>query len=221
MKKLILVYVFLTTGYLNQLFSQVTFSVSPGFNINNATFGKKFKKAEPFAGLNVITAFTGYTETGQRYDYDQGKIVNYEEKRNFSCVALMPVIGTKYYLKEGEKLKSYITLLYSRAFIWAKVKDTEDPDLQDELNDILKKIRISGGQAGFGAEYFFDECFSLSGEFGIRFFSGKHEEEYDRTIYDVSSGQYVDTKINYKYHLGLSPTYTKIALNFYFVKQEK
>lgn len=77
-----------------------------------------------------------------------------------------------------------------------------DGEEEEEISDAIKNINVFGAEAGFGVEYFFDDNFSIGGEYGIRFFSGKYET--------------VDEFDNFTLKMNINPTYTKLALNFYF-----
>lgn len=199
-------------------YSQFTFSVSPGIQMNNASFGIKKNKFKPNIGLQILTGSTSLTESGQRFDYNVGDIVNYEDKYKYSGVAIMPVIGLQYYIKESEKLKAYAAINFTKVFVSAKVEDSTNPNANTELKDIIKKINILGGQLGFGTEYFFDQYFSVGGEFGIRLFYINYIEEHEHSIYNPNTNETIESKTKYKYDFSLNPTYAKISFNYYFSK---
>ena len=46
-----------------------------------------------------------------------------------------------------------------------------------------------GGELGFGMEYFFDENFSLGGEFGLRYLHLRYKDSYNDEIYNPNTGQ--------------------------------
>jgi hypothetical protein len=209
----------ITILLLNQdVFSQCTFSVAPGIQLNNASFGFKKNKFKPNIGLQILTASTSLTETGKKFDYNVNDIVNYEDKYKLSGLAIMPVIGLQYYFKESEKLKAYAAIDFTKVFVSAKIEDSSDPEANSDLQAMIKKINILGGQFGVGAEYFLDPCFSLGGEFGIRLFHVNYVEEQDHNVYNPNIGQSVTTKTNYNYNFSLNPTYAKLSFNFYFIK---
>jgi len=187
-------------------YSQFTFSVSPGVQMNNASFGIKKNKFKPNIGLQILTGSTSLTESGQRFDYNAGDIVNYEDKYKYSGLAIMPVIGLQYYIKETEKLKAYAAINFTKVFISAKIEDSTNPNANTELKDQIKNINILGGQLGFGTEYFFDQYFSVGGEFGIRLFHVNYKEEQNNNIYNPNTGETIESKTKYKYNFSLNPT---------------
>lgn len=199
-------------------YTQFTFSISPGIQMNNASFGIKKNKFKPNIGLQVLTGNAGLTESGLEYDNNTHQIVEYSDKYKISGTAIMPVIGLQYYFKESDKLKAYASINFTKVFISAKIEDSTDPNANSDLKDQIKKINILGGQIGFGTEYFFDQYFSVGGEFGIRLFYVNYVEEQDRSIYNPNTGQSMNTKIKYDYKYSLSPTYVKLSFNYYFSK---
>ncbi len=204
--------------FSNSIYSQFSFSVSPGIQINNASFGFKKNKIKPNFGIQILTGSTSLTESGKRYDYDVQDIVNYEEKYKYSGLAIMPIIGLQYYFKESEKLSVFTTINFTKVFISGKIEDSTNPNANSELNDLVKKVNVVGGQVGFGTEYFFDKYFSVGGEFGIRIFYANYTEEHNHSVYNPNTGESVDSKINFKYNFSMNPTYSKISLNYYFSK---
>jgi len=220
MKKTFLHLIITLTLFLCTYFgyAQFTFSVSPGIQMNNASFGIKKNKFKPNIGLQILTGSTMLTESGQRFDYNAGDIVNYEDKYKYSGLAIMPVIGLQYYIKETEKLKAYAAINFTKVFISAKIEDSTNPNANIELKDQIKNINILGGQLGFGTEYFFDQYFSISGEFGIRLFHVNYKEEQNHSIYNPNTHETIESKTKYKYNFSLNPTYAKLSFNFYFTK---
>jgi hypothetical protein len=87
-----------------------------------------------------------------------------------------------------------------------------------EFQDVLKNISFYSLQFGIGTEYFFDEQFSIGGEFGLNMMNIKVSDSYESSIYDPITDDFrnVNNEINLK--AGLRPTYTKLSLNFYFGK---
>lgn len=208
--------IFIFTSFYG--YSQFTFSVSPGIQMNNASFGLKKNKFKPNIGLQVLTGSAGLTESGQRYDYNAGNIVNYEEKYKISGIAIMPVLGLQYYFKESEKLKAFASINFTKVFVSAKIEDSTNPAANSELQAQIKKINVLGGQIGFGAEYFLDQCFSVGGEFGLRLLYVNYIEEESHDIYNPNTNQTVESKTDYDYKYSLNPTYVKLSFNYYFSK---
>lgn len=194
--------------------SQIAFGVSPGLNLNSAYIGYKTNKFVPFFGFQYFNAAFNYSEKGQHFDYDQNAVVNYEDTYLYSVSVYMPTLGLKYYLVEKEKVKAYTSLAITKPIVIGKARDNgvENTD----LTDYLKKLSIWGGELGFGAEYYFDEQFSVGGEFGIRYLSLKDELTQTTTFYNPNTGMDQSTTITNKFSFRTTPTYTKFSLNFYF-----
>jgi hypothetical protein len=95
--------------------------------------------------------------------------------------------------------------------------DIEDDTLfQSEFDKYKKSVKIWGGEFAFGAEYYFDDNFSISGEFGIRYFKQKYNDSYEKEIYNPETTEYQTTEITTTMNNNISPTFSKISLNFYF-----
>jgi opacity protein-like surface antigen len=133
-----------------------------------------------------------------------------------SATIFMPSIGLKYFFLESGKLKAYGLANYSKIFLSVKVKDSEDPTINEDVQKEIKNIKISGWQLGFGTEYFFDEHFSVGGEFGLIGLGIKDKTERERTLFDPNTGDDIITKINQNLKLNINPTYARMTLNFYF-----
>jgi hypothetical protein len=198
--------------------AQLTFSVSPGLSLNSASFGYKMKKCVPFISLQVLSARSVMNETGKRFDAGTGAVVNYKDEYKFSGTIYMPTLGVKYFFKETNKIKAYGLVSFTKFLFSGNIEDDNDPTAQVDLQDRIKSVRVFGGQLGFGAEYFFDDNFSIGGEFGIRLLHAKYKDEYTDEVYDPNTGGYTPSTTTYDYKININPTYGKIALNFYFGK---
>lgn len=205
MKKLILLLavcvLFGLKGY-----SQFAFGVSPGLSTNAAYFGLKMNKVVPYIGFQMahIGVNTDYVD----HYFNGTDFTNYEESYKLSANLYVPEIGVKFFAIEKNNLKGYFNLSLTKPMIRGKVEYDEEE--AEEFGDMLKEIKLWGGEFGFGAEYFFDDNFSIGGEFGIRYMHAKFEQKDD---YDYN-GEPAYEKETYK--INLSPTYSKISLNFYF-----
>lgn len=220
MKKYILSIVLISIfiSYSLESKSQFTFSVSPGINLNGAGFGYKINNFVPYIGLQGISGTSSVTEKGMRYEFPTNNYVSYEEKYKFSGNVFMPTIGVKYFFMQTNKLKAYGTLSFTKFLFSAKIEDSIDSTANDDLKKALKEIKVYGAQLGFGAEYFFDDNFSVGGEFGIRQLHVKYKEEHNNRAYDPNTNNYIDLTTTYDYKLNLYPTYVKLSFNFYFGK---
>jgi hypothetical protein len=195
-------------------FGQFTFGVSPGLGLNSAYFGYKVNKFVPYFSLQVLNANFGYENTGQEFDYNIGQVVPYTESSNFSGSLFIPNLGLKYFLKEHNKIQSYASLNLSKPFLTGKI---EYDGLEDQnFKETVKNISLWGAEVSFGVEYFLDENFSLGGEFGLRYFHLKYEETNDRQIFNPNSGDNQTVQVEDSFKFNMSPTYSKISLNYYF-----
>lgn len=215
LKTLLVASVLMFSAKLN---AQFYFGVQPGNLINGANFGYQFKKWVPYAGLQWIKTSATMTETGKRWDNDLMETVDYSDKLKYNLSLLIPTIGTKYFLVENNNLKAYLNVNLSKALISGKVEDSNDPTANDDFQNAIKKTSASGMQIGFGTEYFFEKQFSIGGEFGCRLMNMKSEDSHDETFFDSNTNSSVTTTITNVSKAGLSPTYGRLTLNFYFVK---
>ena len=176
----------------NEGFGQFAFGVSPGIGLNSAYFGYKINsKIVPYVSLQYLNA-------NYKYEFD-GE--DYNEEIDFKGNLLIPNIGVKYFFKQQNNLQAYLSLNFSKPIFSGKI-DVDDNDFEDDFEEAIKNTSIWGGEFGFGIEYFFDENFSLGGEFGIRHFNFKYNE--------TDEGDETDVRIN------INPTFSKITLNYYF-----
>jgi len=197
------------------IYGQLTFGVSPGIGFNSAYFGFKVKdKFVPYISIQYLNASTKYEESGQRFDYDLYQIVSYTETDEFKLNLFIPDLGLKYFIKQQNTLKAYLSLNLSKPFISGK--QTYEGEEDEDFNEYIKNMRIWGGEFGFGIEYFFDENFSFGGEFGLRYIHYKYKDSYEYEIYNPDTDEYQDVTIEESYKFNTSPTYSKISLNYYF-----
>ena len=199
----------------HNLHSQMTFSVSPGLNLNAANFGYKLNRFVPFIGIQYTGANLNIVNEYKQYDSFVGAIVDKKETYGVKASILLPNIGAKYFFLEQEKLKAYGSINLAMPFISTRL-DLDDEDLENDINDAVKASRVWGGEIGFGAEYFFSDQFSIGGEFGIRFIHFGFKESYDRFVFDPNTNQNILTENKIDSKLNISPTFSKISLNFYF-----
>ncbi len=180
------------------VFSQFSFGVSPGLSFNGASFGYQIdEKMVVYGGLQ-------YGKINYSYKVDYGSS---DSKAKVKGQLFVPNIGVKYFVYTQNQIKAYTTLTLSKPMVTAKF-NLEDEDVEDVLDSQVEGLKLWGGELGFGTEYFFDDNFSLGGEFGLRYIRVKSNYSYESNYnaHDVEE----DLK------LSLSPTYTKISLNYYF-----
>ena len=164
----------------------------------------------PYVGFQFANVRFNLEQTGM--EWDGADVVPFSNVMKISGNIYIPTIGIKFFAIEQNKLKAYFNLSVAKPLIRAKVEDNGTE--VDELNDILNEIKLFGGEFGFGIEYFFDNNFSLGGEFGIRYMGGKYTSSFQQDVYNGIDMQPEDFEDTYKF--GLMPTYSKISLNFYF-----
>lgn len=214
MKKAFVLAFALTIIGVSSAFSQFTFSVSPGMTLNGAQFGYRVGAFVPYVGLDFMSVSGNLTVSGTEWDYDQDKAVTYSDKGEASASIFVPTIGAKFFFLESNKIKAYANLNVSKPFLSASAsyngKDSK------EVKDALENLSLIGGSLGFGIEYYFDNNFSLGGEFGLRYFHASYDAEYDSEYYNPELDQDVPTKISTEAGLSILPTYSKLTLNYYF-----
>jgi opacity protein-like surface antigen len=165
--------------------AQFAFGVAPGLNLNGAYFGYKVN--------DVVVPYISLQYLGGKISVDDGGDV-YE----VSASVLSPAIGIKYFAIQNAKIKGYFGLSLSKPFLTGKL--VEDGDEDPDFKEAIDKVSTFGFELGFGAEYFFDQNFSIGGEYGFRNLSIKYSESDSE--YEVKGR--------------ISPTYTKFTLNYYF-----
>jgi len=214
--------IFITLIFVNVTTSkaQFVFSVSPGIQLNAAAFGYSFGKMVPYGGLQVLNETTTEVTLGKEFD-SNGNIVDIDWSYKVSGTLYVPTIGAKYFIKETGNLKMYGNILFAYFIPSVNIKDSEDPQAEQDFKDQYQKTHLFGAQLGFGTEYFFDENFSLGGEFGFRDINGSHQETDDYYSSNPGTGMSVNFPRTYKYKLNLSSTYLRISFNFYFKKQSE
>lgn len=196
-------------------YAQITFSVSPGLSFNSASVGYKVNsKVIPFFGFQYLNAGFKYEETGEEFNYTLDKIAPYTEETKFNGNLYLPNLGVKYFLMQKNKIQTYTSICVTKPFISGKLDDNGTID--DEIKKIVEDVSMIGGECGFGAEYFVDENFSIGGEFGVRYLHFKYSDSHDRDVYNENTGNYKTVTITDTYKFNASPTFSKMALNFYF-----
>jgi len=214
MKKKIVSFIVLAFFVSASAFSQFSFSVGTGLNINGAYFGYKIGKVVPFAGVQVIAASWKFIRTGTEWDYDSGSAVDFSDEIKMSGSIIMPEIGVKYFALEKNKIKGYLIGGITKPFINAKL--SYNGEEVEEIQEVLDNISLLGGFAGVGVEYFFDENFSIGGEFGMQVLTGNYSNEYTDTYWNPSISDDVEADFSDDFTLNFAPSYAKISLNFYF-----
>ncbi len=200
--------------FAQQSYSQFTFSVSPGLNMNRASFGFKKGRVNPFMGVQFFSTSGSYEYEHEVFDYDVNAIVDHNHSDVAKFNLIMPNIGIKYFLKDEGDLRAHFTLNVVKPIMSAKY---ENDGVEDEnYGDYVKSLKIWGGEFSFGAEYFFAEQFSIGGEFGLRFMRLNYKDEQETTVYNPIDGSNVASTSTYDMKLNMSPTFSKISLNFYF-----
>ncbi|MCE3295363.1 MAG: hypothetical protein K0R65_1077 [Crocinitomicaceae bacterium] len=201
--------------------AQFAFSVSPGLQLSGTQFGYKVQKFVPYIGIQMFMAKGEMIDKGTQNDPETGEIESFEDTYSAKISMILPTIGLKYFFLESNKLKAYANANFSKLILGGKIEDSTDPlnEADDMFQDIVKNTKVSAFQVGFGTEYFFDNNFSLGGEFGLNMVSFKSENEYQAIVTDpVTFEDYEVTNKNL-FSAKFNPTYAKISLNFYFGKE--
>lgn len=168
-------------------YSQFSFGVAPGLNTNTAYFGFKVGPVVPYVNFQYAGGSMKYENTAA------------DVEQKYSVKLIMPGIGAKFFFITKNKIQAYANVNVVKPFLSGKL--VVDGEEITEFADEIKKISIIGGSAGFGIEYFFDDNFSIGGEYGLMLLNGKFDDTAD---YDE------------KYTLNVAPTYSKITLSYYF-----
>lgn len=196
-------------------YGQISFGVSPGSGYNSAYFGYKIAdRIVPFVGFQCIAAKFNIEQSGQEWDYELNKVVPYSGKIEFSGSLLVPNIGVKCFMTETNKIKTYLSLSLSKPILSAKLEI--DGEQSEEFQEGIKNISMWGGEFGVGVEYFFDENFSVGGEFGLRYLNVKYHNTMEDDYYNPITNEYVDSESTFDLRYTMNPTYSKISLNYYF-----
>lgn len=162
----------------------------------------------PYVGFQFVRGSMDYERTRTEHDYITNQtftIVNTEE---VSINLYIPSLGLKYFIKQHNSLNAYLTACISKPFVSGKRE--YDGKIDEDYQEDIDNVSFWGAEGGFGIEYFFDENFSLGGEFGLRYLHMNFKETYE------FESTYFKSKTERVYKYNLSPTYTKISLNFYF-----
>lgn len=219
MKKILFLSLIAILLFSNQSFSQFNFSVSLGFKLNSATFGYKIGNITPYASLQIMNGSSTFTESGKKYDYDENQIVSYEDNLKLNGNIFLPTIGLKYSFLTKDNLDAYGTVNLVKPIFSAKIETDDDEfnqEFEDEYDELKKAIKLWGAEFAFGAEYHFDEHFSISGEFGLRHYKLKYNRTEEREIWNPDTGQEQSVDITTDFKASINPTFSKISLNFYF-----
>ncbi|MCP4459623.1 MAG: hypothetical protein GY816_16600 [Cytophagales bacterium] len=101
----------------------------------------------------------------------------------------------------------------SKPIVSAKYE--EDGVVDENVKEDAEKVKLWGAELGYGVEYFFDENFSLGGEFGARYIHLNYNDESIEEFYNPDTG-WEQSKVEHNYNFSFKPTYSRISLNFYF-----
>lgn len=198
-----------TLGY-----GQLSFSVSPGLSTNAANIGWKINKFVPFIGCQYFGGKFDYQYTYKQFNYDTFQMEILSAKDEAKVNLFLPTIGVKYFFVETDKLKAFATLNLSKPILSGKV--TTEDGVVDEFDTFFEGIKIWAGEFSLGTEYFFDEHFSVGGEFGLRMINVNVRNEYDQTVYNPITDDYENFKALSTVKSSIKPTFTRVSLNFYF-----
>lgn len=196
--------------------AQFAFSVNPGFNYNGANFGFKTGNFMPYGGVNYYGGSSKVAYSGTQWNNSTSQMESYTDEYQFKGNIILPTIGCRFYLLNRGDLKAFANVNTTKPIITAKFVDNGVPD--PSVTDYVKKLSIFAGEIGFGAEYNFSPQFSISGEFGLRWVAATYKDSWDSDVYNPMTGLYETYERTLKSSAFMSPTYTKVSLNFYFGK---
>jgi hypothetical protein len=208
--------------------AQLIFGVKPGLLGNSAQFGIKLGSVVAFGGLEYMRVATTTEESGQNlvyqysitYPYSSYGLQSYDDKYEMSANLYAPFIGAKISLGGVEvgKVRGYLTGIIGKPIITGK--SISNGVESESIKKFYKGLSAWMFMAGFGAEYFFSENFSIGGEFGLRVVLFNYQEESSEVVsaYDYQTGRttYYTTPRKYDFDLGLGITYSSLVLNYYF-----
>lgn len=210
---------FLTLFLTNELYSQFSFSASPGINSANTRIGYHFnKKMVPYVGFQYLSVNNQYESSQEELDYYSGGITTYSYDNAQSINIFLLNVGTKYFFVQKNKISGYANLNFMMPFATGKeMEDGKTLSGDDSyVEERIKNTKAWGAGIGFGTEYFFDENFSLGAEFGLKYLSYKYEDSHDHFDYDYNTGQEVTLEHSWSEKIIVSPTYSRIYLSYYF-----
>ena len=191
--------------------------MSPGLTSNGAYFGYTIaKRIVPFVGFQYANAKFSTEMSGNEFDWEANEIVPFDETVEFSGSLCVPSVGVKVFILEVNQLKAFGLVNFSKPMVSAKTWD--NGELNEELVEKVKNFSSLGGELAVGAEYFFDDNFSIGGEFGIRHLAIKYADTFDTTIYDPNTQEETPSETTEVIKGSLSPTFARVGLNFYFGK---
>ncbi len=194
-------------------FSQMTFNVSPGMNLNSASFGYKIgDRIVPYVGFQYMKASYDY-EYISNYTSPQNTFID-EDQVSFKGSLLIPNIGVKAFFLSKNDVKAYGNIMLSKPILNGEIE--YDGEVEEDFVEGVEGISLFGLQAGVGCEYFFSENFSLGGEFGLRYFKFSTDYKEESSNYNEFTDTYSNSMEEGHFNLGVSPTYNKVTLNFYF-----
>jgi len=168
------------------ILAQFTFNVSTGLIGFNAA-------SFGYKASDKTVLFVGLQYLNATYNYEEP---GFTEELKGSLI--VPNLGIKYFIKRKEKISAFLQLNLTKPLVSAKslTDGVEDPDFASNV----KSISMWGYELGYGVEYSFDPSFSIGGEFGLRHAKFRFE----------------DSQINSITKIAISPTYSRITLNYYF-----
>jgi hypothetical protein len=200
-------------------------------NAFSAHVGFKENQFAIYIGIQSVNLNISYSEFGEEKlispkDSAANTVEsNYFESEIFSGNFTVLSIGSKFFFKPEHKTNPYISgkilgLLVNKDYIQ---KNTTTIALENRL---INGNKI-GGEIGFGAEYFFNEYISISGEFGYRLLSLMHNKKRQSIYYPEEMYHYKQENLGddlmykrvvftSKINNQIIPFYSTLSLIFYF-----
>lgn len=182
-------------------FSQVSFTVKPGFNLNSGNVGYVFNRLNPYIGLQMFNLANNF-ENIRGID---------STKEIIRSNVYLPYLGLKYKIIDKGNISAYLNTSVFKPIYHEKYieEGNDEQESWEEERGITEKLDIWGGELSFSAEYFFDERFSIGGEYGFRY--GIVADQYENLSEDYYSVN------NYLFNV----TFVSLSLNFYFKNENE
>lgn len=181
-----------------QIYSQTSFGIHAGTGLKSAYFGYKTNtRFMPYVSLQFQNNWLSYANSQKKNAWIDGLI--------------LPTIGTKFYMKNNDKLKPYFDLSILKPIYYKKPNDNIIYPQYE-----IKKPKLWSGGLGFGTEYFLYPQFSLGGEFGGNILFIRN---LDSNRYNSYGGSLNNFSTNYNEKISNLVTYAGFNVNFYFDKE--
>ena len=173
-----------------------------------------FGKITPYLGFQFISASYNYQDSGKEFDFNENTIVSYENTTEIKGSLLLPTIGAKFSFYQKDGLAAFADLNFSVPIVTGSLKI--DGQTDDSFSDDLKNLNAFATSLSVGAEYFFNDNFSVYGSFGIRYARVNYNFEELRIVTDQNTQETEEYTYKQNMSFAVSPTVSRVGINFYF-----